>query len=243
VEGSGNGLAVEIRNVSRAYGATWALRGIDLSLPLAETLVLLGPNGAGKTTLLKVLATLIRPTRGGGKVLGYDLVEAQDAIRGRIGVLGHHCYLYGDLTARENLRFFATMGGKSFSERSIAEALDRVEMSAHADQRVRTFSIGMKRRVAVARVLLGMPELLLLDEPYTNLDQKTMKLLNDFLQEYRHEGGTAIVATHHLSGGYAVADRIAMLKDGRIVFQETKKELTLQTLKEHYAVHVEGSGV
>ncbi|MFQ5962314.1 MAG: heme ABC exporter ATP-binding protein CcmA [Candidatus Methylomirabilales bacterium] len=243
MEGSEKGLAVEIRKVSRAYGATWALRGIDLSLPLAETLVLLGPNGAGKTTLLKVLATLIRPTKGGGKVLGYDLAEAQDAIRGRIGVLGHHSYLYGDLTARENLRFFARMGGKSFSESSIAEALDHVELGAHADQRVRTFSIGMKRRVAVARVLLGVPELLLLDEPYTNLDQRTMKLLNDFIQEYRHQGGTAIVATHHLSSGYAVADRIAMLKDGRIVFQEAKGEMTLQALKEHYAVHVEGSGV
>lgn len=213
-----------------------------MNLPQAETLVLLGPNGAGKTTLLKILATLIRPTRGGGKVLGYDLACAQDAIRGRIGVLGHHCYLYGDLTARENLRFFAAMGGKPFSEKSIADALDRVELGAHADQRVRTFSSGMKRRVAVARLLLGLPELLLLDEPYTNLDQKTMKLLNDFLQEYRHQGGSSILATHHLSGGYAVADRIAMLKGGRVVFHEAKREMTLQALKEHYAVHVEGQG-
>lgn len=241
IEISGNGLAVEIRKLSRAYGATWALRGIDLNLPQAETLVLLGPNGAGKTTLLKILATLIRPTRGGGKVLGYDLGSAHDAIRSRIGVLSHNCYVYGDLTARENLRFFATMGGKPVSNDAIEEALHRVELGVHANQRTRTFSSGMKRRLAVARLLLGLPALLLLDEPYTNLDQKTMKLLNDFLQDYRHRGGTAILATHHLSGGYAVADRIVMLKGGRMVFEEAKREMTLQSLKEQYAVHVEGN--
>jgi heme exporter protein A len=210
-------------------------------LAQAETLVLLGPNGAGKTTLLKVLATLLRPTRGRGKVLGFDLNSAQDAIRGRIGVLGHNSYLYGDLTARENLRFFAAMGQKPFSEKGIDEALHRVELDAYADQRVRTFSSGMKRRLALARLLLGLPELLLLDEPYTNLDQKTMKLLNDFLQDFRHGGGTAILATHHLSGGFAVADRIAMLKGGRIIFEEAKGEMSLQGLKEQYAVHIEGN--
>lgn len=236
-------LAVEIRQLFRAYGATWALRGISLNLREAETLVLLGPNGAGKTTLLKVLATLLRPTRGGGKVLGYDLGgSALEAIRGRIGVLGHNSYLYGDLTARENLRFFATMGKKPFSESSLEEALHRMELGAHVDQRVRTFSSGMRRRLALARLLLGLPDLLLLDEPYTNLDQKTMKLLNGFLQEHRHRGGTAIVATHHLSGGFAVADRIAMLKGGRIVFDEAKGEMSLQVLKELYALRVEGDG-
>ncbi|MFQ5848648.1 MAG: heme ABC exporter ATP-binding protein CcmA [Candidatus Methylomirabilales bacterium] len=239
---SENGLAVEIRGLSRAYGATWALRGIDLNLREAETLVLLGPNGAGKTTLLKILATLLRPTRGGGKVLGYDLGSAQEAIRERIAVLGHQSYLYGDLTARENLRFFTVMGGKPFSEGGLEEVLHRVELGGHVDQRVRTFSSGMKRRLALARLLLGLPELLLLDEPYTNLDQKTMKLVNAFLQDYRHQGGTAVVATHHLSGGFAVADRIAMLKGGRIVFDEAKREMSLQALKELYALHVEGEG-
>ncbi len=243
METAANGLAVDIRQLSRAYGATWALRGINLALPEAETLVLLGPNGAGKTTLLKVLATLIRPTRGEGKVLGFDLKNAQDAIRSRVGVLGHHCYVYGDLTARENLQFFAAMGQKPFSEKGIEEVLDRVELDGYIDQRVRTFSSGMKRRLAFARLLLSPPELLLLDEPYTNLDQKTMKLLNDFLQEHRHRGGTVILATHHLSGGFAVADRIAILKGGRLIFQEAKGDMSLQGLKEHYAVHVEGNGV
>ena len=242
METSGNNLAVEIRQLSRAYGASWALRGINLDLRQGETLVLLGPNGAGKTTLLKVLATLLRPTRGGGKVLGYDLGSAQDAIRGRIGMMGHSSYLYGDLTDRENLQFFATMGGKPFSESSLEEALNRVELGVYADQRIRTFSSGMKRRLALARVLLSAPELLLLDEPYTNLDQKTMKLLNGFLQDYRNRGGTTILATHHLSGGFAVADRIAMLKGGRIVFDEAKGEMGLQALKELYALHVEGDG-
>lgn len=241
MERSGKSMAVDIRRLSRAYGATWALRGIDLHLPYAETLVLLGPNGAGKTTLLKVIATLIRPTRGGGTVLGSDLEKDRDAIRGRIGMLGHSTYLYGDLTARENLRFFAQMAGTAFSAHILDEALDRVDLGAHADQRVRTFSSGMKRRLALARLLLGLPELLLLDEPYTNLDQQTMKVLNGFLQDYRTQGGTAIVATHHLSGGFAVADRIAMLKGGRIVFEEAKGEMSLQGLKELYALHVEGN--
>jgi len=234
--------AVEVHRLSRAYGATWALRGIDLNLRRGQTLVLLGPNGAGKTTLLKVVATLLSPTGGGGKVLGYDLTREQEAIRSRIGVLGHSTYLYGDLTARENLRFVAAMRGRPCTDGTLAEALERMDLGACADQRVRTFSSGMKRRLALARLLLDRPALLLLDEPYTNLDQRTMKLFNGFLQEFRQLGGTAIIATHHLSGGFAVADRVAMLKGGRLVFEEARGEMSLQELHEHYTLHVEGEG-
>jgi ABC-type multidrug transport system ATPase subunit len=134
------------------------------------------------------------------------------------------------------------MRGRPSTGRTFEEALQRVDLAASADQRVRTFSSGMKRRLALARLLLDRPDLLLLDEPYTNLDQKTMKLFNGFLQEYRQGGGTAIVATHHLSGGFAVADRIGMLKEGRLVFDEARGEMNLQQLQGLYGLHVEGEG-
>lgn len=232
---------MEIRHLSKAFGRAWALRGIDLDLRRGETLVLLGPNGAGKTTLLKVLSTLLRPTEGGGRVLGFELTKEAEAIRQRIGVLAHGSYLYEDLTALENLRFFAAMGGRRISPRTLEEVLHRVDLLPHAHERVRTLSTGMKRRLTLARLLVGSPELLLLDEPYTNLDQKTMKLLNSFLEDYRDRGGTAIVATHHLSGGFAVADRIAILRSSRIVFEEAKGEMSLQALQELYSMHGEGA--
>ena len=241
MDAPGTSLAVEVRHLSKAFGATWAIRGIDLDLRRGETLVLLGPNGAGKTTFLKLLSTLLRPTEGGGRVLGFDLTKEPEEIRRRIGVLAHGSYLYGDLTAVENLRFFAAMSGLRISPRTLEEVLHRVGLLPHAHERVQIFSIGMKRRLTLARLLLGSPELLLLDEPYTNLDQKTMKLLNGFLQDYRDRGGAAMVATHHLSGGFTVADRIAILKGGRMVFEEAKGEMSLQALQRLYSMHGEGS--
>ncbi len=241
MEARESSLAVTVRHLSKAFGATSALKGIDLDLRRGETLLLLGPNGAGKTTFLKLLATLLRPTDGGGRVLGFDLATEQGAIRQRIGVLAHGSYLYGDLTALENLRFFTAMTGLQPSPKAFEEALHRVDLLPNAQERVRTYSIGMKRRLTVARLLLGSPELLLLDEPYTNLDQRTMKMLNGFLQDFRDGGGAAIVATHHLSGGFAVADRVAILKAGRMVFEEAKGEMSLQALQELYRMHGEGA--
>lgn len=234
-------LAVEVRRLSKAFGASWALRGIDLDLRRGETLILVGPNGAGKTTLVKLLATLLRPTEGGGRILGCDLTSDPMAIRSRIGMLAHGSHLYGDLTALENLRFSAAMGGLQPPPETFEEALHRVDLLPHAHERVRRFSIGMKRRLSVARLLLGSPELLLLDEPYTNLDQQAMKVVNGVLQEFRDRGGAAVVATHHLSGGFPVADRIAILKAGRLVFEEARGEMSLQALQELYRVHGEGS--
>jgi len=241
VDAPDKSLTVEVRHLSKAFGATWALKGIDLDLRPGETLLLLGPNGAGKTTLLKLLSTLLRPTEGGGKVLGFDLTKEPEAIRHRIGVLAHGSYLYGDLTVLENLRFFAAMGGLRLSPGTLEEILHRVDLLPHAHERVRTFSVGMKRRLTLARLLLGSPALLLLDEPYTNLDQRTMKTLNGFLQDFREQGGTTIVATHHLSGGFTVADRIAILRSGRLVFEEAKGEMNLQALQQLYSMHGEGS--
>ena len=155
--------AIELADVSRAYGERVALANVTLALEEVETLAVFGANGAGKTTLLRILATLLRPHHGTARVLGHDLRKEGWAVRGKLGFLGHEPLLYRDLTARENLRFHARLHDVPFAR--IDELLDAVGMRARADDPVHTFSRGMVQRTAVCRALLHDPELLLLDEP------------------------------------------------------------------------------
>jgi heme exporter protein A len=167
--------AVEVDGLVRRYGEREALSDVSLSLAEGHTLVVFGPNGAGKTTLLRVLATLLRPHAGSVRVLGSDLSRDSWAVRGRVGLLGHEPLLYRELTAHENLRFHARLHG--VSEQRVHELLDAVSMSARAAEPLRTLSRGMVQRVAVARAVLHDPQLLLLDEPYANLDPAAVELV------------------------------------------------------------------
>ena len=160
--------ALEVEGLARHYGEREALADVSLSLADGQTLVVFGPNGAGKTTLLRVLATLLRPHAGSVRVLGSSLPDEAWAVRGRVGMLGHEPLLYRELTARENLRFHARLHG--VGEERVQELLDAVAMGARANEPLRTLSRGMVQRVAVARAVLHDPELLLLDEPHSNLD-------------------------------------------------------------------------
>lgn len=207
--------AVELTQVARRFGERWALRGVSLRVEAGEVLALLGRNGSGKTTLLRILSTALRPTRGSGRVLGHDLVREAAAIRGQIGVLGHSPGLYGDLTARENLRFAARMLGIEAAPTTIDEVLDAVSLGGEGDTRVRGFSAGMQRRLALARILLHRPRLILLDEPYASFDPSGIEMVNAFLAEHRSRGGTAVVATHDLARASGVLDRVFELRDGR----------------------------
>lgn len=180
-------------------------------------MALLGHNGSGKTTLLRILSTALRPTRGTGRILGHDLVRGASAIRGEIGVLGHSAGLYGDLSAAENLRFAARMLGKPADSAAIQSALEAVSLGREAAERVRGFSAGMQRRLALARILMQRPRLVLLDEPYASFDASGIDLINDFLREHRARGGTAVVATHDLARGRGVLDRAISLRGGRVV--------------------------
>lgn len=226
--------AVEVSGLGRTFGATVVLRNVDLRAATGEIMVLLGPNGAGKTTLLKVLATLIRPTAGTGRILGYDLRRDVGAIRAEIGVLSHKLYLYEDLTALENLRFFQTMWGLNGRDGHLMEALEAVDLASVARGRVREFSHGMKRRLAFARLRLQRPRLLLLDEPFAGLDQQGTKTLERYLVGFREEGRSVLMTTHRLGQGLELADRLAILSEGRVVFQDQKSQMGLQDLERLY---------
>jgi heme exporter protein A len=205
--------AVEVEGLARHYGEREALSGLTLSLASGQTLVVFGPNGAGKTTLLRVLATLLRPHAGSVRVLGESLPNDAWAVRGRIGLLGHEPLLYRELTARENLRFHARLHG--VGERRVQDVLELVGMQRRAEEPLRTLSRGMVQRVAVARTVLHEPELLLLDEPRSNLDPAAVELVDPLIGASC--GCTRVICSHDPGSGLAEADVVLGLRGGRPV--------------------------
>jgi heme exporter protein A len=203
--------AIELEGLTRRYGDREALSGIDLQLDAGATLVVFGPNGAGKTTLLRVLATLLRPHGGTARVLGSGLPDEGWAVRGRIGFLGHAPLLYRDLTARENLRYHARLHGAPTTR--VDELLERVGLATRADEPVHTYSRGMVQRAAVARAVLHEPELLLLDEPTSNLDPHAAELVEPLIG--RASGRTRVLTSHDPVGGLQGADFALGLRAGR----------------------------
>jgi heme ABC exporter ATP-binding subunit CcmA len=230
---------IDARGLVKWYGANSALRGIDLSVASGELLVLFGPNGSGKTTLLKILSGRIRPTRGVARVAGRDVGEDGDRVRSLIGTLGHGHQLYEALSARENLAFAATMLGVDRPRERISTALARVGLDAVGDSRVRTFSSGMKRRLALAKLMLREPRVILMDEPYAGLDLEAAKVLEEYLLASKADGAAAVLATHSLTRGFAVADRLAILGRGRLVFEGRREETSVEALRDLFALHGE----
>lgn len=220
IPGAPAGPVLEVSGIARRFGDRWALRGVSLRVERGETVALLGHNGSGKTTLLRILSTILRPTRGSGEIFGYDLVAEASSIRGNIGVLGHSPGLYSDLTAAENLQFALRMSGREAGQDAVREVLERVDLDREADERVRGFSAGMQRRVALARLLLLRPRLVLLDEPYSSFDAAGIEIVNDYLREHRDQGGAAVVATHDLDRGRGVLDRVVELAAGKVLVSE-----------------------
>ncbi|HET9424874.1 MAG TPA: heme ABC exporter ATP-binding protein CcmA [Gemmatimonadaceae bacterium] len=206
--------AVEVSGLGRRFGLRWVLRGVSLELHRGEIVALLGPNGSGKSTVLRVIGTLLRPSTGTVVVAGRDAVREAAHVRGLVGYLAHSPGLYDDLTARENLRFAADMLGLSHNH--IEEALGRAGLTAVADHRVRGFSAGMQRRLAIARLILRRPRILLLDEPYSNLDSEGIALMNEIIADVVSNGGTALLALHELAPAGGTLTRTLSLVDGRI---------------------------
>lgn len=207
--------AIAADAIGKRFGARWVLRGVSLRVQAGEVVGLLGPNGSGKSTLLRVLATLLRPTAGAARIGAADVVVDPDGARRQVGFLAHSPGLYDDLTARENLAFAAAMLGTS--ESAIDPLLERMGLAAAAGDRVRGFSAGMQRRLALARMLLGAPRVLLLDEPYSNLDVAGIALMNTVLREQVANGGAALVVLHELAPAAGTLDRTVTLGNGRIV--------------------------
>ncbi len=206
--------AVAVAGLRRDYGERTALDGVGFELARGETLLVLGPNGAGKTTLLRILATLLRPSGGEVRALGCRIPEEAWKLRGGIGLLGHEPLLYRDLSGRENLRFHARLHGQrgAPAEARIAELLAAVGMERRADERVAELSAGMRQRLAICRCVLHEPELLLLDEPDSNLDAEGRELARELIGP--GEGRTRVVISHDPERFEAEADRVLRLEAG-----------------------------
>jgi ABC-type multidrug transport system ATPase subunit len=231
-----------VQGLTKVFGSTLALDAVDLFAGRGEVVALLGPNGAGKTTLLKLLSTALKPSAGGGRILGEDLLTGRDPIRRRIGMISHNHHLYEELTAEENLRFAATMRGIRPEHDEIRKALAEVGLEAQAGGKVRTYSTGMKRRLVIGKMLLFDPELLFLDEPHNTLDQAAIALLNGYVASVRARGGSAIVATHNLSRAYEMADRFVLMREGAVARHVEKERVTVDQLRELYTRHAENDG-
>ncbi len=206
--------AIDVTTLGKRFGLRWVLRGVSLDVRPGEVVGLLGHNGSGKSTVLRILATLLKPNAGTGTVAGHDLVRDAGDVRSAVGYLAHTPGLYEDLTARENLLFAADMLGVAHSDADAS--LERVGLAHVARERVRGFSTGMQRRLALARLILRRPRVLLLDEPYSNLDTDGVALMNSILAERVASSGAALIALHELAPAKAVLDRTLTLRDGRI---------------------------
>jgi heme exporter protein A len=222
--------ALEVEGLARHYGDRKALSGVSLSLQRGRTLVVFGPNGAGKTTLLRVLATLLRPQGGSVRVLGSRLPEESWAVRGRLGLLGHEPLLYRELTARENLRFHARLHG--VADDRVSELLELVAMDRRSGEPLKTLSRGMVQRVALARAVLHDPELLLLDEPYANLDPAAVELVAPLIGVSSRR--TRVICSHDPTGGLAEADLVLGLRAGRQVLLRPAADVARAEIAELY---------
>lgn len=207
--------AVATHEVARLFGGSAALAGVSLSVERGRLVTLTGPNGAGKTTLLRILATSLRPTYGLALVDGIDVAERPELVRRRVAYLPHATGLYDELTAAENLRFAATLLGTPTDR--VEGALAEVSLQDAAHRRVRGFSAGMRRRLALARLLLADPTLVLLDEPHAALDADGMALVDALLERWHANGVTVLVASHQSDRLLRLADGWARLDGGLLV--------------------------
>ena len=209
---------IQARGIVKTFGRRKVLDKVDLVVGDGELVALMGPNGAGKTTLLRILATLLEPTAGDVVVKSFVLRDDPVAARKAIGVIGHSPYVYDDLTALENLSFFWSMYGlpRSDFEVSGPAILRRVGLSHRMHDRAGFFSKGMRQRLAIARALLHSPEILLLDEPFSSLDQKGVDLLSQILTDEKAKGKSILVVSHDVQRISTMADRAEILSGGRI---------------------------
>lgn len=224
--------AVVCAGLVRRYGERRALDGIDLTLDAGQTLVVFGPNGAGKTTLLRVLATLLRPSEGQASVLGDDLRSDGWKVRSKVGFLGHQSLCYGDLSARENLSYHARLHGVIDAQQRIETLLEQAGLSGRGDERVYGYSRGMLQRLGICRAVLHDPQLLLLDEPRSNLDPAGIEQTAPLIGAAPDR--TRVIASHDPAGGLAEADLVLGLRDGAAVILAPAAEVQTDQISELY---------
>lgn len=225
---------IQARGLSKLYGDFPAVQNINLDVPQGEFLALLGRNGAGKTTLLKLLALLTRPSFGKLTIGGVDDSGDWSQVRRRMGLLGHNTFLYDDLTAEENLLFYANLYGLPDARRACHETLESVGLTSFGKELVRNFSRGMRQRLTIGRAFLHGPDLLLLDEPFTGLDDRAVALLENMLQEAHRQGKTIVLCAHQLELALKLATRLLILERGKMAYLGPNQPDRLAEMKELY---------
>jgi len=225
---------ITVKKLVKRFGLKSILRGVDFEVQPGEFVALLGPNGAGKTTFLRILASLSRPSLGEVHVAGYRLPKEAAQVRARLGVVSHLPLLYGDLSAEENLRFYARMYGIANDAARITEVLEMVGLENRRQDLVRTFSRGMQQRLAIGRAVLHDPEVMLFDEPYTGLDQDASSMLDEVLKTVAAQGRTVVMTSHDLARAEELATRFDILSRGVIADSITRKQLKKSNLLTFY---------
>jgi heme exporter protein A len=210
--------ALELRDVSKQFGEFQALDGVSLHVEAGDSILLYGPNGAGKTTLLRILSTLARPTEGKVLYEGEDILSNPAAAKSAIGFVSHTTFLYGELTARENLEFVGKLFGLANFQERLAVVLDLFHLRERAETPVRELSRGYQQRVSLARAFLHDPQFLLLDEPFTGLDAASTQSLEDLMRNLREQGKALIFSTHDYAQGRAIARRLVAVEGGKIKY-------------------------
>jgi heme exporter protein A len=211
--------SLTVRGLTRVYETQYALDRLDAEFPSGQVTAVLGPNGAGKSTLIGILSTLMRPSEGEVCIDGSPVDLGAGSLRARIGYVGHRTMVYGNLTARENLQFFGALYGVDTLEQRAEGMLKRVGLEHDGDRPVSEFSRGMAQRLAIGRALISQPEFLLLDEPFTGLDQQGIELSLQLFTEAREQGAALILTSHDLPLVERIADRCLVLRRGRKRFE------------------------
>ena len=237
----GEAAALEAVSLVRDFGSIRAVDGVDFRLAPGQLLALFGPNGAGKSTVLGLLAGSLRPTEGEVRLGGRPLAPHDLDAHRRVGFLSHQTFLYGRLTGAENLRFYGRLYGLPDLSRRLEGRLDAVGLADRAHAQVRTYSRGMRQRLALARTLLHDPEIVLLDEPYTGLDAHAADTLKSVLASLKDGRRTVVLVTHNLTQGLELADRVAILVRGRLAYESDAALVDPATFERSYRETVDGA--
>jgi heme exporter protein A len=209
--------AIALHDVSKRYGRHWALARLTYALPSGRSLLLTGHNGSGKTTLLRLVATALSPTAGRVEVLGRNTLTQRDTVRREVALLSHASFLYEDLTAHQNLTVLARLLGIASPADAASALLTQVGLTRRTGSPVRQFSAGMRKRLAIGRLLLKAPALALLDEPFGELDPSGIQAMEGIIAELKASGVTVILATHLIEQGMALCEERLHLQEGRAV--------------------------
>ena len=217
-------MSIQAFQLSKSFGNYRIFEDLSFEIPPGECFALFGSNGAGKTTLLRVLATLVRPSSGRFTILSKDGVQEKEPVRQAIMFLAHGSHLYDDLSAQENLRFAMAMRGQQPTNKDLKLSLDQVSLGAFSEMKTRFFSAGMKRRLALAKVILAEPVVLLLDEPYNALDEGGVQVTNQIIRHVTSREGIVVMTTHDQDKAHQVAHRTGRLDHGKLTITQTEDQ-------------------